>query len=959
MNITQQKHTNEMPRKQSAEADGIALQQIHRLPQLCAVTASGIALLALVGWLTNVRILAGQWNRYIPMSPSTALAFLLLGAALFCVARWHEQRLSRLFALAAASIVFLLGLLVLTQFISGVDLGVEQILSRTNEFLGSTPLGRTSPLTAISFLLESAALFILINTQRWHNASTVSALFAAGATGINAVILLGYAYGTPLLYGETIIPVAFPTAVAFVLIGIGQIKMTVGGVSALHTWSGATTRGLLLRAFLFPILLFILIESWLATLQPLLSLNPALWQAFIALAASVLIVAITARIAERTSKTIEQAEQALRTSEARHRAIVEDITELICRFLPDGTLTYVNDAFCIYHGKRRDELLGTNFVAGSVDDFPQKIKKYFLTLTPEQPFTTFEQYDVLPDGEKRWREWRDRAIYNDRRELIEIQSTGRDITERKRAEDSLSQRANEMNAIYQASRKLQQLYIPPTLAGEIIGVLENVLNYTYCAVLLIEETSGNLIPFALSTIKQEPDYYKADVAYILSRQPRVGKGIAGWVAQHGESVRSGDVQSDSRYYGIRQDILSELCVPLRAADQIIGVVNIESIQPNAYTEFDQRVLETVASQITVAIQNSRLYEQTQQELTERKRAEEAVQQSEARYRALVEQAADGIFITDAQGRYLDVNTNGCAMLGYTREEIIGKDYTLILLPEDAAQDPPKLEMLRDGATLLKERLYQRKDGTIFPIEISAKMLTDGRYQSIVRDTTERKRAEEELNRSRQQLRALTHHLQTAREEERTLIAREIHDELGQSLTALKMDLVWLTKRLPPEAHALHEKAQGMTTMITESLQLMRRIASDLRPGLLDDLGLIAAMEWQASEFTKRSEVVCQLNLPQELTLDRDRTTAIFRIFQETLTNITRHAQAKQIEVRLEADEAEIRLTVKDDGVGITADQINDPKSLGLIGVRERVVYFNGSVSIESHNGTIITVRIPK
>ena len=129
-------------------------------------------------------------------------------------------------------------------------------------------------------------------------------------------------------------------------------------------------------------------------------------------------------------------------------------------------------------------------------------------------------------------------------------------------------------------------------------------------------------------------------------------------------------------------------------------------------------------------------------------------ESEAQYRALVEQAADGIFVTDAQGRYLDVNPSGCAMLGYTREEILDKDYTLILLPEELAQDPPKLDLLRDGKILLRERVYKRKDGTIFNVEINAKMLSDGRIQSIVRDVTERKRTEEALASSEAELRAL-------------------------------------------------------------------------------------------------------------------------------------------------------------------------------------------------------------
>ncbi|HEX7592897.1 MAG TPA: hypothetical protein VF429_01880, partial [Anaerolineae bacterium] len=175
-----------------------------RLPQLFAATTIGIALLALVGWQVNMRFLAGQWDSYVPMAPSTALAFLLLAGALFGFARWHSQRASRLFALIAASGVCLLGVLVLAQFITGIDLGVEQVLSRTNELLGSTPLGRMSPLTAVAFVLESAAFLILLIAQPRRNAPTAAALLATAATAINAVVVIGYAYGVPLLYGGTI-----------------------------------------------------------------------------------------------------------------------------------------------------------------------------------------------------------------------------------------------------------------------------------------------------------------------------------------------------------------------------------------------------------------------------------------------------------------------------------------------------------------------------------------------------------------------------------------------------------------------------------------------------------------------------------------------------------------------------------------------------------------------------------
>jgi len=174
----------------------------------------------------------------------------------------------------------------------------------------------------------------------------------------------------------------------------------------------------------------------------------------------------------------------------------------------------------------------------------------------------------------------------------------------------------ELLAIYQAAQRLQQLHTPETLAQEIITVLEQALDYEYGAVLLIDEPTGQLTPFALSDQGRGPAFAEADKAYVASHGTRLGEGIAGWVAQTGQSVRLGDVRQDQRYYSMRDDIRSELCVPLYIGDKTVGVVNVETSRPNAYTEGDQRVLETVTAQVATAIQNARLYEQIQRHAAE-------------------------------------------------------------------------------------------------------------------------------------------------------------------------------------------------------------------------------------------------------------------------------------------------------------------------------------------------------
>jgi len=227
--------------------------------------------------------------------------------------------------------------------------------------------------------------------------------------------------------------------------------------------------------------------------------------------------------------------------------------------------------------------------------------------------------------------------------------------------------------------------------------------------------------------------------------------------------------------------------------------------------------------------------------------------------------------------------------------------------------------------------------------------------------TERDRAEREIRNSREQLRNLSAHLQSVREEERTRMAREIHDELGQGLTALKMDVSWLNRRLLEEDATLKNKLTSMEEVIDRTIETVQKLSGELRPGMLDDLGLAAAIEWQAEEFQKRTGIESEVSLgSEEPVLNRDQSTTLFRIFQETLTNVIRHARATKVEVRLEEQDGRIVLEVTDNGRGITQEEISDPKSFGLIGMRERVEFIDGEVTIVGSpgKGTRITVTLP-
>jgi len=262
-----------------------------------------------------------------------------------------------------------------------------------------------------------------------------------------------------------------------------------------------------------------------------------------------------------------------------------------------------------------------------------------------------------------------------------------------------------------------------------------------------------------------------------------------------------------------------------------------------------------------------------------------------------------------------------------------------------------IETLKNGATdyVLKTRLSR-----LIPAVHRALREAQERSQRL--------RAEEQLRQSHQQLRALSVYLQSVREEERTRIAREVHDELGQALTGCKLDLSWIANRLPRDLKPLLDKTRQLSEHIDSTIQTVRRISSELRPGVLDYLGLAAALEWQANEFQNRTGIRCDVHASlREPVLAQELNTTLFRIFQETLTNIIRHAGATRVAVNLKEADGKILLQVRDNGRGISDAEQTSPGSMGLLGMRERAALLGGDFKITNPpraRGTQVTVSIP-
>ena len=347
-------------------------------------------------------------------------------------------------------------------------------------------------------------------------------------------------------------------------------------------------------------------------------------------------------------------------------------------------------------------------------------------------------------------------------------------------------------------------------------------------------------------------------------------------------------------------------------------------------------------------------------------ATEALKESELRYRALIETTDTGFVILDEAGRVTDANLQYVRLTGHRRlKEIIGRGVEEWTEENDRGKNRTAVrECFRRGFVRGLEITYRDPRGQRTPVEINATIVNaaeGSRIFSLVRDITQRQATELALKASQRQLRNLSEHLQTILEKEKKEISRRLHDDLGQQLTALKMDLFWLNRRLSPDQPALTEKIKSMSHLIDGAIHTIQKISRELRPPLLEHLGLAAALEWQLKEFQSRAGLKGSLIVsPRQLTLDQEDSTLIFRLIQELLTNIIRHAEAQAVKITLKKIENRIRLTVSDNGLGIAPDRINDPHSLGLFGLRERVYARGGQIQIRGipRRGTKISVEIP-
>lgn len=506
-------------------------------------------------------------------------------------------------------------------------------------------------------------------------------------------------------------------------------------------------------------------------------------------------------------------ESRLQASEEKYRALVEQAPYAVFVNHQDQIILANQACQRLFGAQREEDLIGISPFELFHPDYHALIRERIQQVqTLEQAVPPLEEKIVRLDGQLVDVEVvvMPFLINGDRAIHVMLQ----DITERKRAKEALQQRYRELQAIYEVSQRLHTLVSTTELAQRVVEALANTLNYAYGSVLLLDETTGELKPFAACYRHVEAEFSEAEEEFLPTEKLRLGMGITGWVAAHGQSVRLDDVREDPRYMPLREEIRAELCVPLRFRERVIGVINVEARETGAYSEDDQRLLETVAAQIAVAIQNARLLDE--------------------------------------------------------------------------------IRLQRDRLAKLSRQLVQ------------------------------------------------------AHETESRALGRELHDQFGQMLTALKL-MLELMPQLPPE-QAQKRQAQA-EEIVQDLLNRVSRLSLELRPPMLDDLGLLPALISLINRYQEQTglEVAFEHSGVEGVRFNAEIETTAYRLVQEALTNIARHAHAARVWLVVRAREGKLQIEISDDGQGF------DPKAAlarhrGLSGMRERAALVGGTFRVESAPG---------
>ena len=603
----------------------------------------------------------------------------------------------------------------------------------------------------------------------------------------------------------------------------------------------------------------------------------------------------------------KKAEQALQESEQRFRIAFESAGLGMALVESSGSFLKVNQALCDMTGYGEKELLATDFQSithpdDRSDNWDLSQKLFAGKIQSFQ----LEQRYIHADGHVVW------VLFNasvardaDGRTLYGI-GQAQEITDRKSAEEAL--RVSE-ERFFKAFRSSPDSITITTLAdGRIVEANQG-----------FERLTGHRAQDVIG---------------------KTGAELQVWPKPEDRSKLTDMLASDGRVRDL------ELTYQRKSGELRQALISAEIIEVSG-----QQCIVIVA-----------------RDVTEQKQTDRELRQTLSVLAATLESTADGIVVVDTAGKLLRHNQLLADMWRMPSSTLKNAERNKVLdHVKDQLVDPAgfveRAQELFDHPDMEAVDLIDLEDGRVFeryshPMRVGDNII--GRVASY-RDVTARKKAETDLRTSRQRLRNLVARLQAIREEERTAIAREIHDELGQALTNLNMDVMWLAESVSPSETAVQDRCRSMKTLVNGAIATIQDLSGRLRPAVLDEFGAVAAVRWLVRDFSDRSRIECVTDImPGELELDDDRKTNVFRILQEALTNVARHAEASRVEIALKTKSEHLLLTVTDNGRGISEDQATSDRSIGLVGMRERAGGLGGRVVIHQNptGGTIVEARIP-
>ncbi len=430
-----------------------------------------------------------------------------------------------------------------------------------------------------------------------------------------------------------------------------------------------------------------------------------------------------------------------------------------------------------------------------------------------------------------------------------------------------------------------------------------------------------------------------------------------------------DLMSDPGKNFIGKPIMDlGLGVSMESHEEMIRLIQqngyLNSYELSSYRQQNGEIHDFLVWTRMIKIKEKKYAFSTMQDVTEGNKHRKELIASEKKYRGLYQQMLDAFVRTDMNGTIIEANEAFLTLTGYMMHELNKMNFR-DLTPLSflvVEQEILETQILKRGYSDLYQKEYIRKDGVVIPVELRTRLEVDSQglplsMWAIIRDISERQKSFAELKESQVQLRALASHIQDIREEEKISIAREIHDELGHLLTAVKLDLEEIGAS-PATDNSIQEKLNPIISLVDSCIDTSRKISYDLHPGILDHFGLIPALEWMIDQFIIRIKIKCAFSLPKILPeFNKTESTVVFRIFQEIFTNITRHSKATEIEIVLNQSPGKIMFVITDNGIGFDTGTTKKNASLGLLSMKERALSIDAELSIESEPGKGTTIKL--